>query len=183
LACVSGTIFGRDVVPEVCNTSAMSSGRASPRTDARCRRWIRMQFGYIDAHPRGDRARRRVQPRGNDQQPGLQILQVEREVVFAISRVQRGTTAGRSGCEERRRHLGAVGQHDGNRVIRAQAAVTQLLPDPAHEATELAKAERRATGREDCGIPGEGCGMLVEQGVQDLRVFVHRLASTQSRPG
>ena len=28
LRCDSGTIFGRDVVPEVCRTSAMSSGSA-----------------------------------------------------------------------------------------------------------------------------------------------------------
>ena len=30
LRCDSGTIFGRDVVPEVCRTSAMSSGSAKP---------------------------------------------------------------------------------------------------------------------------------------------------------
>ena len=30
LTCDSGTIFGRDVVPEVCNTKAMSSGSAMP---------------------------------------------------------------------------------------------------------------------------------------------------------
>ena len=30
LACVSGTIFGREVVPEVCNTNAISSGSAMP---------------------------------------------------------------------------------------------------------------------------------------------------------
>jgi hypothetical protein len=28
--CASGTIFGREVVPEVCSTRAMSSGAAAP---------------------------------------------------------------------------------------------------------------------------------------------------------
>src|ERR1700722_15954282 len=34
LACVRGTIFGREVVPEVCRMSATSSGSARPGLDA-----------------------------------------------------------------------------------------------------------------------------------------------------
>ena len=30
LRCVNGTIFGREVVPDVCNTNATSSGNAGP---------------------------------------------------------------------------------------------------------------------------------------------------------
>ena len=61
----------------------------------------------------------------DDQRLGVQVRQVELELVGAVGRVQRGRRHTAGGADEAGRHLGAVGQHEGDAVIAADAQAVQ----------------------------------------------------------
>jgi hypothetical protein len=104
LRCDSGTIFGREVVPEVCSTIETSSlGRevapARPSGDGAV---ARLEHGSCRPAPSGDHQvdnahaqlrghvdRRRVAAALDDQRLRVQVGQVELELVGAVGRVQR----------------------------------------------------------------------------------------------
>ena len=140
LRLLSGTIFGRAVVPEVCSTSAMSSGSAGPGRAGRRRRerggveaeqaggGLRMdQAEDGNAEPGGDDARRALVAVGQDQGGRLQVGEVELELLGLVGRVERrGGAAGGDG-DEAGRHLRPVRQHDRDPVAAPDADAVQRL--------------------------------------------------------
>ena len=99
---VSGTIFGRAVVPEVCSTSATSSalrpcpaapalpGLAALQDEAaRAALHLGHQLQHRHAQSLRHRPRRRLDAPLHDQRPRLQVGQVELELLVLVGRVQR----------------------------------------------------------------------------------------------
>ena len=98
--CASGTIFGRDVVPEVCSTSAMSSGVAArtglPRRRAsavelereRARAVLRCATSRTIGTPSfcATSTAGESLPARDDEHLGAQIGEIELELLGAIRR-------------------------------------------------------------------------------------------------
>ena len=83
----------------------------------------------------------RVVAFGHDQRLGVQVGQVEVELVVAVGRVERrGGGAGGDG-DEGRRHLRPVRQHDGDPVVAADADAVQRC-----DGVSPARASRRDRG-------------------------------------
>ena len=92
----SGTIFGRDVVPEVCSTRATSSGSAAARGIRERNRkriaagrtaFVRRQLDQRDLALRGHGARRQVGTALDDQRLGIEVAEIEIELVGAVAGV------------------------------------------------------------------------------------------------
>ena len=136
LRCRKGTIFGREVVPDVWSTSAWSSpvGRRSLVEEAG-REPAANEIDRRDPAPcTMDRDRR---PRVRQPQPPVmlldgdhcrraEIIEVEPELVFAVLRVQGRRASDRHDGEEDQRHLRPVGEHDGDAIARAEPGAAQL---------------------------------------------------------
>ena len=132
LAWVSGTIFGREVVPEVCSTSATSSaaawpGRAAAPAALAARR-------NAPAPGRASRRQRRSPGRRAFRPPSIagdvlpasttsalaaKIGQVELELVGAVGGIERRRGRAGGDAEEGGRHFRAVRQHDRDAVAAA----------------------------------------------------------------
>ena len=133
----SGTIFGREVVPEVCRMSATSSGLAGPGRMAApsgapessnapaptCR--LRSEGQDRDAKLLGGAKSGRVAARFDDQRLRLEILEIELELVLPIGGIER--RRGRRGghAQKRRRHLGSVRQNDRDPIAKADPEIVQ----------------------------------------------------------
>ena len=129
----SGTIFGRDVVPEVWSTSAMSPGSAGPGCDAlpmasparrNCssrRRTIAFEPQHRNAELCRDRFRGCAPVCANHERLGAKVGQVELELFGAIGRVERRGRRARRDRDEGRGHLRSVRQHDRDAVVPADA--------------------------------------------------------------
>ena len=134
---LSGTILGRDVVPEVCSTSATSSAPASPcaagagtrlpaQREAACAALrLRRQRNDLDAELFGDLDGRRRAVLFDDQELRAEVGEVKLELIGLIIRVQ--WRAGRMACHAKKGggHLGAIRKHDGNPVLLARAEARQ----------------------------------------------------------
>jgi len=128
LVCVSGTIFGRDVVPDVNKNSAMAPGRPDPRWRAGRRARKRKQPGASPVGvrsapasralaPRGapvNRLRRHINARGLSRQSTVQLL-------GRIGRVDRGACRVRCRGDNRNREV---------RPIRQGTAIRSSRPMP-----------------------------------------------------
>jgi len=121
----SGTIFGRDVVPEVCSTSAVSSAATAPVFSAR--RVADPVHDFADFADAGlEYAVRRGIGAHDGREVvavllclGLQVGQIEFEFVGPIGGIQgRGGGAG-GNTQECRRHFRAIVEHDRNAVVSA----------------------------------------------------------------
>jgi len=162
LRCASGTIFGREVVPEVCRTSAMSSADAGPGA---WRQRRSLSFGKNEreaaravfargGNPRDRNAElaRDIDGGGcfvllDDQQLGVQVHQVELEFVGPVSRVQGcgGRTSG--DAHERGGHRGTVIEHDRDAVVTTDPLRIERAQRIARELAQRLVRERRATRR------------------------------------
>ena len=129
--CASGTIFGRDVVPDVCSTSAMSSGVAARTRHGRRRTGCRVELESEtsraalgvrdesrdrDAEFLGHRIDRRFFALGDDEQLRAEVGEIELEFIGAIRRVERRRRRGRSDGQKGGRHLRPVVEHDADAV-------------------------------------------------------------------
>ena len=119
MRCVRGTSLGRDVVPEVCRRSATSSGsgaapfpaaRASPREaeDTGGVARIDIQLQDLDAPLGGDCPRGGVERGADHERVRPEIVEIERELLCPVRRVERSDRGGPRDREERARRLGAV---------------------------------------------------------------------------
>ena len=151
----SGTILGREVVPEVCSTRASSSSSRRSGLDRRRRRAPSAASSNQPAGRSGDvvsrstsapcrRAdldRRPLVAVGHDQRLGAQVGQVEVELLGPVGRVQgrRGGAAGDG--DERRRHLRPVRQHDRHPIAAADARARSASP----RSHRRARAGRRSS--------------------------------------
>ena len=137
LCCDSGTIFGREVVPEVCRISAMSSGLAKPgRAAEPCCPPESVKPPAL-AFASGVSVRtampeflRRVDGRGgaarfDDERLGAEIAHVEFEFVGAIGGVERRGDGARCDRDKSGRHFRAVRQDDRDAVVAADAKTVQ----------------------------------------------------------
>src|ERR1700733_13557318 len=151
LACVSGTIFGREVVPEVCKMRAVLLASAGPELDAAPLvtpegAGFRPRFGSQgndgDAELLSRSKRRRFATRFDDQRLRFEILEVELEVVLAIGGIERRRGRGGRHAEKRRRHFGSVRQHDGDAIAAADSEFVQR-PDGAIDQRPQARIAQR----------------------------------------
>ena len=134
LRCASGTIFGRDVVPDVWSTSAMSSAVAgapvpnaapsgnssvnvpAPWSGCGTSRAIGTPSFVATSTDGGLLVFR------DDEQLGAQVGEIELELVRAITGVERRRRGRRPDRQKRRRHLRPVVEHDGDAVAGADAS-------------------------------------------------------------
>ena len=98
MAWLSGTSFGRDVVPDVCSSSAMSSASASRRgagAPIASPSSLNVPAGSVaqrdepehaDAEPLGDGNRRAGFVLGDEDRLGADVGEVEIELVGAVGR-------------------------------------------------------------------------------------------------
>ena len=162
---------GREVVPEVCRMSAdvvlPPPAPACDRSAARAaaseppgrllRRDRRQPSNVHDTVPAGDRdGRPGVVADRHDQRLGLEVGQVEVELVVPVGRIER-RSRGRGDGEEGGRHLRPVRQHDRHPVAAADAERIQLFCGGVDQTPQAAKAERRPIGCQDRSGLG-GCG-------------------------
>ena len=161
LACVSGTIFGREVVPEVWRMSATSSacagpGRAAapiaePESRKRARAGLRLgvKGNEINAELLRGPERGRFAARFDDQRLGLEVFEIELELVLPIGGIER--RRGRCGrhAQKRRRHFRSVRQHDGDPVAAADSEVVQRAPTAIDQSAQSAIGQRRRLMRGD----------------------------------
>ena len=208
----SGTIFGRDVVPDVWSTSASSS--AVGRAGSGSRRTVR-RGGRAGSRPGGDlevdrqaataepddrRLRRRGGQRGRraavrHERRGAEVVQVEAELLLAVLRVQRRRAADRHGRQQDQRHLRTVRQDDGDPVARSEPGRAEALGQPVDRLAKGGVVDRlapdghqRRTRAIRCeqggnGVSGHG-GMIARRWRLRLsRPTLARCASASSGPG
>ena len=84
-----------------------------------------------------------------DQDLRVQVVHVEAEFVLAIGRVQGRCRRAGGDREEGQRHLGAVGQHDGDAVAALDAGGSKLPGQAAYGLSEVAVGNHGAIGREN----------------------------------
>ena len=157
----SGTIFGREVVPEVWRTSAMSPAAAGPGAP---------RVAPIGVAGRGGKHRRARRSLSPDEEPERQasppplppprsrrrrrtrarapkVGQVELEFLRAVGRVERRGRGAGGDRHKGSRHLRAVRQHDRDAIVAAYAERVQARDRLARELSKGFKAERRAVRR------------------------------------
>ena len=174
--CFSGTIFGREVVPDVCSTSAMSSACAGPPVAAalplpakaslkRPAPCSGIGFNRATATPSfsataiaGDSG-----PLGDDEKLRLEIGHVELELVGLVGRVQRRRGRAGGDRDERRSHLRPVRQHDGDAVAAPDAVRVEIGDRAVDELAQPGESQRAAPGRgERRRVVGTGLDEIVE---------------------
>ena len=164
---VSGTILGREVVPEVWRTSAVSSGRARLVTAGCLASPSTVRLNDPAGAPSATSRRRTMAPRrratatvgpvlvgSHDHRLGAEVTKVEVELVLLVGRVQGCARRGRGDGQKAGRHLRPVRQDDGDRVGATDAGLGQDAGGAAAQMTELCMGQRRAIGCEDGGPPG-----------------------------
>ena len=139
LACVSGTIFGRDVVPDVSSSSATSPGLtgssdgALPWSPVSVKRPASASSAVDSSMTRtpresADTARRRVDSSLRDQRARPQISEISVQFLDPIGWVQRGACRARRHGENRHRHLRTIRQHHCHPVTTAYPHGPQRAP-------------------------------------------------------
>ncbi len=163
LACVSGTIFGRDVVPDVCSTRATSCGPGEAGRSALpgCRPVQRERAGLPAGrraqlqHGEGERARHRprraLRAGRHDEALRAEIGQVELEFRLAVCGVEGRTGGPACDGQEGEGHLRTVGQDDGHAVPALEAQSAQPADDAVHLLGKAGVGQRRAAGGQDGG--------------------------------
>ena len=156
----SGTCFGRLVVPLVCSSSATSSAPPSV-ADAPAARWRGRRLGSrgrtnVDDR---DRARRGTGSGqltlGHEEQARREVLEVERELVLRVGRIQRS----RSGAERRQGEdqfdqLRAVRQGQTDQIAPANAVTGEPGGERLDVVRELTEAEPEIVlGYDESGPP------------------------------
>ena len=188
LRCDSGTILGREVVPEVCSTSAMSSGSAMPPRAAAVPRAsvgherkaagtgvrARHQFDDPHAQPLRDLDGRTAAATRDDQRLGLQVAQVELELLGAVGRIERRARDAAGAGHEAGRHLGAVVEHDRDPVVAPDAEGVE----PGQRGVDQRHAGPRSRALARPGADSAGASASAESN-NDFRLLGMR---TSSRP-
>ena len=163
LAPVSGTIFGREVVPDVWRMSATSWASAGPGRAAgrpgvaakpeRARPDLRLghERDQPDAELLRRLERRRFAACFDDKRLGLEIVEVEEEFVLAIGGVQRRRSRRGGHGKKRGRHLRSVRQDDGDAVAAADAKLVQLRHGSVDERAQGRVGQRRRVMARDGG--------------------------------
>ena len=115
----------------------------------------RLQLGDRDAELAGRGACRRVGViRVDHQQPGAEVRQVKVALFLAVSRVEGRRRGPGSDTDERARHLGSVGKHDGDGVAAPDAELVQPGDGLRRLSPERVVGHRAATGGAECrGVP------------------------------
>ena len=107
----------------------------------------------------GHRDGRRRAAALDDQRLGVQVRQVELELVGAVGRVERRAGHAAGAGDEAGRHLGAVVEHDRDAVVAADAQAIEPLDGGADQAAQCAVRQRRPARRRNrrsgIGAPGE----------------------------
>ena len=109
----------------------------------------RAQIDQPHAQLLGRRDGRRSAVVFHDQGLGIQVGKIELEFVGAVGRVERRRGHAARGAEKTGRHLGAVGQHDGDTLVALDAQAVQRGQRALHELAQAAVAQRRPAGRGD----------------------------------
>ena len=150
LAWLSGTIFGREVVPEVCRmratasparsatgASAAPSKANSPALSPSRSEMTGMPraFATLDGGRLGTGI--------DDQGAGVEIVEIELELALLVTRIQRRGCTPRRHADESARGQGAVREHDGDAIGRGDSRPTQLTP---HSLNLVPKATIAAPG-------------------------------------
>ena len=84
-----------------------------------------------------------AEPSNAEQRRGVEVVEVEPELVLAVLRVERCRAADRHRRQQHERHLGAVGEHDRDPVARAEAERAQLAGEPIDLANAASDGRRR----------------------------------------
>ena len=156
----SGTIFGREVVPEVWRTSAMSSGSrqsrcASGRSNGIAgeaestggRAGTCLQTKNRKAKLLRNSLSRLVPPGVDHQGAGAKVGQVELEFLRPVDRVE-GRGGGAGGDRHKgSSHLRAVRKNDRDTIISTYPERVEARDRIARELSKGFKAERRAIRR------------------------------------
>ena len=180
----SGTSFGREVVPEVCSSSATSSGpekAGSPlpaavfrRNDPAAVASGRSSMMETPSAPAAWRAGL-LHTCLHHQGLGLQIPEIEVEFIGPVGGVQR--RRGRAGADgqEGASHVRPVGQYDRHPVLAADPAGIECTHRALGELAEGAVAQRRPVRAED----GRGAGRLAAEQLNQR----HHVLSTDTPLG
>ena len=137
-------------------------GRAGVARRSECRRKSAsravgpgLEFDQGEAEPAGDVADGGVVAGLHDDGAGLEVGQVELELVGAVGGVEGGGGRGAGDGEEGRGHLGPVGQHDGDGVAAADAEAVEVGDAAVDEGAQIGVGEVGPIGRAD----GRGGGV------------------------
>jgi len=136
LRSVSGTILGRAVVPDVCSTSATSSGAAG----ARCVTGRRALPESVKT-PAGSSSRGE-----NDHRPGMQVGEVEIELRRLVRRVERRAGRGGGDSQESYSRLGAIGKDERDAIAVAEPKARKGCHDGIDLLPQAPIGERAAVG-------------------------------------
>ncbi len=126
---------------------------------------LRHQVDHTHAKLAGGVHRRRAAALLDDERAGVQIRQVELELVSAIGRVERRAGHAAGAGHEAGRHLGAVGQHDGHALVATDAQTVQAFQRGVDQAAQCAVAQGLARRRRDGGCRIGARGQQFFQGV------------------
>ena len=127
LAWLSGTRFGRPVLPLVCRMSATSSiaggdDRASAGHAGQTHGPVGVHLDRQHGHAIAGRAARLVGPFGRKEQDAcVRIFEIETELVLLVRGVERRGRAGHRGGEKRDDSRQPVGQGDADAIAAADA--------------------------------------------------------------
>ena len=128
---------------------------------------VRDQLDHRDVQLRGDRARRRIEPALDHERLGMQIGEVELELVGGEAAAERRGRRGRSDGHERCGCLGSVGKHEADAVPSTDAEGIQIGNGPLHQRAELAITQRRHRFRR------ADCDRVVSAALQQFPDRVH----------
>jgi hypothetical protein len=103
-----------------------------------------LQFQHHDAEFLRYRQRGRTAAVRHDHRLGIQVTEVELELVRAVGRVQRRSRAGTGYGNKSAGHLRAVGQDDGNPVAAANAEAIQGVGSTRDELVQATITQRNA---------------------------------------
>ncbi len=92
------------------------------------------------------RDRRRFHALLHDQRAGVEVRQVEFELLGAIARIERGGGGAGGDGEKGGSHFGSVGQHDGDPVVAADPDLVEGLQGFGDLAAQGPEGERRRAG-------------------------------------
>ena len=157
----NGTIFGREVVPEVWRISAMSAPSSSSVRPAPCpfgapsRATVPLggatQLQDFDSHPFGHAPRGRFHSLGEDQGAGPDVAQIEFEFLGSVPRIQRRNGSRRRHPQKRGGHLDPVGEHHRHAVAAADSRSPQTGDGPRDQIHQFPVAHRPALRRQKGG--------------------------------
>ncbi len=178
----SGTILGREVVPEVCSTSATSSGPgcAGPAS-ANGTESVKLPAGPLSSASqldqrnlalRRDGTRGRVRAALDDQRLGVEIAEIEIELVGAIGGVERRGRRPACHRDEGGRHLRPVRHHHRDRVALIDAERAQRAAGLLHQAQQLGPRHGLAVRRADRRRLGIARAQQVGDGLARVRAHL-----------